>query len=91
MSNFAADDEVHVWLHCAEPEVPLLRLVCTYCRHFDPDGETVTRWCAAFPDGIPMPIWLDEHTHQEAYPGDHGIQFESVPGAKVTTPQVDRG
>ena len=60
--------------------------VCSLCRH-----RSGYRRCAAFLDGIPLDIWLGRDTHQGPYPDDHGIQFEPVPGAKVTTPQVTEG
>ena len=63
--------------------IPGLSPVCTFCRH-----ESGFRKCAAFPDEIPLPIWTGANTHEDPYPGDHGIQFEPVPGAKVTRPQV---
>lgn len=45
---------------------------CTVCVHKF-DGEP---GCEAFPDGIPMPILLNQHHHSEPYPGDNGIRFE---------------
>jgi len=52
---------------------PVFSDVCTYCKHL---RDIVDRTCEAFPEGIPMPIWMGEHTHQTPYEGDHGIQFE---------------
>lgn len=70
----------------ANREISLLSPVCTFCRH-----QAAYRRCAAFPEGIPLAIWLGKNTHQSAYPGDHGIHFASIPDAKVTTPQVTVG
>jgi hypothetical protein len=66
--------------------IPFFSVVCAFCRH-----QTAYRRCTAFPDGIPLAIWLGKDTHQAAYPGDHGVHFEPVPGAQVTTPQVTEG
>ena len=50
-------------------------LGCLFCRHFD--AERFGR-CAAYPDGIPLPILAGDVPHDRPLPGDHGIQFESV-------------
>lgn len=63
-----------------EFSIPVYSEVCTYCRHLRNYGEG--RICEAFPDGIPMPIWMGENRHLDPYPGDHGIQFELRPGMK---------
>ena len=59
-----------------ESDIPVFSEVCTYCRHL---RDTKDRTCDAFPDGIPMAIWMGEHDHRTPYEGDHGIQFESIP------------
>ena len=70
----------------ANRDIPVLSVVCGLCRH-----QTSYRRCAAFPNGIPLEIWLGRNTHQAPYPGDHGIHFASVPDAVVTTPRVTEG
>lgn len=52
--------------------IPIFSEICTFCRHLDVSGE---RRCAAFPQDIPLPIWLGENDHHLPYPGDHNIQF----------------
>lgn len=47
--------------------------VCTFCRHL-----IGPRRCEAFPEEIPLEIWLGDDYHREPHPGDHGIQFEPV-------------
>ena len=58
-------------------EIPVYSRVCSLCKHFTGKrgGE---RTCTAFPDAIPMRIWMGENHHTHPYPGDHGIQFEYV-------------
>ena len=65
-----------------DSHLPIYSEVCTFCRHLDMSGE---RQCAAFPTGIPLPIWLGENDHHTPYPGDHGIQF--TPVSNAITPQ----
>jgi len=67
-------------------EIPEFSPVCVYCKRLINDGKG--RLCAAFPDGIPLPIWLGNNNHTKPYPGDHGIQFEpvQVPEKSVSLP-----
>ena len=44
---------------------------CNQCAHVHDDGLT----CNAFPGGIPAEILSGQRHHEEAYAGDHGIQF----------------
>ena len=53
-----------------------LPISCGDCRHFNR-----TQWgtCAAYPNGIPLPIASGEIAHTSPQPGDQGIQFEPRP------------
>ncbi len=44
---------------------------CQVCRHL-----TGLMRCAAFPGGIPAPIWYQQADHRLPYDGDGGIRFE---------------
>ena len=59
--------------------IPVLSSVCTNCRWWTVVEE---RKCRAFPDGIPMAIWMGQHDHREPYEGDNGIHFELLEGAR---------
>jgi hypothetical protein len=59
-----------------EFDTPRTSRVCDYCRHRF--LALHQRRCAAFPDGIPMPIWRAEHDHRTPYAGDHGIRWEAL-------------
>jgi hypothetical protein len=45
---------------------------CRSCAHW----HYATIHCDAFPDGIPIKILINDVSHQQPYPGDHGIRFE---------------
>jgi len=59
--------------------LPLVQ--CAYCRHFRSDRRD-GNFCDAFPngDGIPLEIIQNEFDHREPHDGDHGIQFDALPG-----------
>lgn len=52
---------------------------CATCTHLRVEPE---RTCSAFPDGIPDEIWWNRADHRQPYPGDHGIRWEPLDGAK---------
>ena len=60
-------------------------LGCENCRHFDALGRPR---CAAFPDGIPLPILSGEVAHDRPLPGDHGIRFEPIERDEETLEQA---
>ena len=55
--------------------------ICHMCKHWrpgigHPDGKQT---CAAFPGGIPDPIWVGTQNHFQQVQGDNGIVFEPRP------------
>lgn len=44
--------------------------ICDACRHL-----RGTWTCDAFPGGIPVEIRMFGQSHEDPWPGDHGIQF----------------
>lgn len=52
---------------------------CFSCVHRVPDSESGhgTPTCAAFPHGIPGPLFDNDHDHRRPYPGDRDIHWRS--------------
>lgn len=64
-----------------EATLPIFSTICNGCKHWI---RKPGRKCLAFPDGIPLAIWLGENDHRAAFPGDHGIQFMPKPVVAAT-------
>jgi hypothetical protein len=54
--------------------------LCIDCIHLTVTDDSTEPTCEAFSGRIPNLIWSGEIDHTAPYPGDHGIQFEPVPG-----------
>ena len=52
---------------------------CMDCKHLTRGGSLT---CAAYPEGIPRTILLNEWDHRKPQPGDHDIQFAAMPGRR---------
>ena len=48
---------------------------CKTCMNFLGIEESKVPVCKAFEDGIPAEIWVGNHKHTVAYPGDHGLKY----------------
>lgn len=51
--------------------------ICLLCKHYRRALK-----CAAFPEEIPEDIISGLDDHKSERPGDHGIQFEPLPGSE---------
>ena len=64
--------------------IPHYSPVCSICKHFKADsmpptwGEKPKPSCAAFPDGLPLEVWLGKNKHTTPIEGDQGLLFESI-------------
>ncbi len=56
-------------------DIPAYSYTCTLCAHLHDSPDRPGR-CQAFPDGIPMEIWMGRNRHLEPVDGDRGIRFE---------------
>lgn len=62
--------------------------ICRFCKHWRPgiDHPQGTQTCAAFPTGIPDPIYSGAELHMESVRGDNGVVF--TPDEDVTPEMV---
>lgn len=52
---------------------------CFECKHLGGFVAAGTA-CAAFPDGIPVPIFLEGFDHRQPFPGDNGVRWAPAEG-----------
>jgi hypothetical protein len=60
---------------------PIYKPICFYCRHYN--ANSLPAACAAFPGGIPEPIFDSESDHRLPFEGDHGVRFEGFGAAPL--------
>ena len=59
--------------------MPTISCKLRECIHLGKLDLTIFNWrCKAFPDGIPREIGFGDNDHTKPYPGDHGIQYQSL-------------
>src|SRR5215212_4515424 len=75
-------DEIVFTIDDSDLHIPTFSYVCSRCRH---EFARTHRACAAFPDGIPMKIWLGQNDHTKSFRGDHGIRFAPLRPEDVDT------
>lgn len=64
---------------------------CRVCAHFKEQMADGKPTCAAFPSGIPLPIFYGQQDHAQPVEGDGGITFRSkydVEGSTAITDHV---
>ena len=58
-------------------DTPVCSPVCLVCKYLN-RKSMLSRTCKAFPEGIPDVFLYGKKTHDEPFPGDHGLQFEML-------------
>lgn len=76
------NEEIAFVIDDSELHIPTFSSVCSRCRH---KIARPHRTCTAFPDGIPMKIWLGQNDHTRSYRGDHGIRFAQLRPEDIET------
>ena len=52
-------------------------MTCLNCKHFYQNTQS---GCAAYPNGIPLPINSGQFDHSNPFAGDNGIRYEAIEG-----------
>jgi hypothetical protein len=69
------EEEIGVWLNDVTLTIPIYSLICSRCQHYKGGRE-----CKAYPEMIPLEIWLGHVDHISEYPGDRGIRYKKNEG-----------